>query len=320
MFRNSNPVRHFSSLIILFLAGCATPVTEKILMPPKDVPELIKSVQINTFSANSGDYGRRVTEAIRSLLVKEGYIQVVNQGGQAVLKGDVNIGRINRVTDSNSYQVKVKDRGGSKRTETRYIYTITTGVASNITYTVSKGGKAIGGNSYNITYNKQVTGSSSDEARSNAESDDSIILGQIQELAQKVVAGISPHSENWEFKPQGGSGDLDAGVEYYRKGLYPQAESYWSRVAQQAVRPEEKAAAHYNLGMLNMRNGQYPQAFANFREADKLQPANAVYMDALRKVEDAGLGQKKLEEMNPNRKRGGSGSRNRSKRSNKPGG
>ncbi len=83
MFRNSNPVRHFSSLIILFLAGCATPVTEKILMPPKDVPELIKSVQINTFSANSGDYGRRVTEAIRSLLVKEGYIQVVNGRNQS---------------------------------------------------------------------------------------------------------------------------------------------------------------------------------------------------------------------------------------------
>lgn len=280
----------------LMLAGCAKLVQEQVTMPPRDLSATVQSLSIKPFA--SSPYGARLAEELRNQLANEGYIQVSSQAGEAALSGTLILGRVNYHEYTTRYQVE-KKRNGRKYKTTERMYHLQKSLPVSVTYSVEKRGSTLGGNTFSTTYKQEWTGPSTAEARARADSDEAIILGQIKALARDIVEGISPHKELWSFKLQGaslmgGNDYLKAGIDYYTKGLYPQAEAYWSRVISEAKEPKEIAAAHYNIGVSKMREGQYEDAFKMFREADRLDPANSVYMDALVQVEKAGTGQQEL--------------------------
>jgi tetratricopeptide (TPR) repeat protein len=273
-------------------AGCATVVQEHVVMPPRDLAAPVQSLRIMPFAASL--YGAQLAEELKNQLSNEGYLQVTSQGGEATLSGTLTMGRVNYHEYRTSYQVERKDRGRTYTT-TQYLYFLQKSLPVNVTYSVQKGNTTLGGNTISLPYKRESMGSSPAEARANAIGDEMIIQHQISALARYIVAGVSPHKELWSFKLQpAGNDHLKTGIAYYERGLYPQAEAYWSRVISETKKPEELAAAHYNVGVLKMREGRYEDAFKMFREADRLEPANNLYMDALLQVEKAGSGEQEL--------------------------
>lgn len=283
----------FSALV---LAGCAKLVKEQVTMPPRDLSIPVRSLNIKPFS--SSRYGGQLADEVKNQLANEGYILVSSHDAEATLGGTLTVGRLDCRQYTTSFQVEKKEKGRKRKT-TEHLYHIKKSLPTSVTYSVEKGGSVLGGNTYSTSYEREWTGSSAAEARAAAETDEAIIQSQFGVLARQIVEGISPHKELWSFKLQGaslmgGNQYLQAGIDYYIKGLYPQAEDYWSRVISENKDPKDTAAAYYNMGVLKMREAQYEDAFKMFRDADRLDPANSVYMDALMQVERAGHGQQEL--------------------------
>lgn len=284
------------TILTLLLPGCAKLVLEQVTMPPRDLSVPVQSLNIKPFS--SSPHGARLADEVKNQLANEGYIRVSGQQGDATLTGTLTVGRLDRREYTTSFQVE-KKKNGRKYKTTEHLYHLRKSLITSATYSVEKGGSVLGGNTYSSSYEREWTAPTAGQVRAAAENDEAIVLSQFGILARQIVEGISPHKELWSFRLQGaslmgGNQYLQAGIDYYTKGLYPQAEDYWQRVISEANKPKDKAAAYYNMGVLKMRQAQYEGAFNMFREADRLDPANSVYMDALMQVEKAGQGQQEL--------------------------
>jgi tetratricopeptide (TPR) repeat protein len=285
----------FVLILLLAASACTKTIKEEVIMPPHDLSVAIKTITIRPFIGSP--YGVQFAEHLSNRLVHEGFITVMKTGSEAFLGGTLSVGNIHTQSYSNSYPVTYK-QNNQNYTTTQYVYTIKKSFEAGVTYSVDSQGRVIGGNSYSTTYEQSWNGSSLAEAQANAQSDESIIGTSLDVLVRNIIEGISPHKEFWSFKLQDAGNDyLKAGISYYEKGLYSQAEEYYKKVISQSQKSDELAAAYYDIGVLRMRQGNYQEAFDMFKEADKRSPANSVYMDALANVEKAGAGQRSIQNM-----------------------
>lgn len=289
----------FCGLLVLILSlglhGCASVVSEQVLMPPGLLNRAIGSIKVEPFKNN---YGNLFAEQIKGRLQAEGYIKVFNNDAEAVLGGILTISQIERTTYHKSYEVTKKNSQGHQYTTNVTTYFVKKAASASVTYTLTQGDKTLAGNTHTSIFNNETSGDSTSEAESKLQNDEVIVSNLLSQLVDKIIPDISPHYEQWKFELQTSGNDfLGAGAEYYKNGLYSQAEEYWKRVITEVTEPKLGAAANYNLGVLKIRQSQYDQAFNMFREADRLDPANRVYMEALAQVEKAGVGSVKLRSM-----------------------
>jgi tetratricopeptide (TPR) repeat protein len=262
---------------------------------------VIDSVQLGTFS---GNYGPKLAELVKNNITREGYIKVVDRGGQTILTGTVTVGTVDKKSHHESYQTEDKDG----RKVTKYTYYHRKQLTTQATYSLKKRGKAIAGNNFTARYDRRW--SSSDNASAaiaQAVSDDQIVVSTLNDLAWQISAAVSPHKETlsftlpctaltdylwcWKRPPS-----LKLGNEYYDKGRYDQAEKYWQQAIQESPEPYYQAAAYYSLGVLKVHDKQYGKAFEFFTKADELDPGNKVFMRALSKAENAGWHKIKIDE------------------------
>lgn len=297
---------YFALLLSLLLSACfKETVKEQVSMPPLDAEIVVSSVEVKPFL---GQYGRRLSDTVEGYLARENFVNVTDQDAEAELEGNVQIGHINIKTWTTSKQVEKENKNGKKYETTEYTYHVRKTLTSNVSYTLNKNGRVIAGNSFSENYDQEWNADSTENARAKADSDDQIIALHIDNFANNIIVSCCPHEVTWDFDLQEGglfgSKLLKAGVRYYKEGLYSQAEDYWKRVISTSKTNKDQAAAYYNLGVLEMRNRRYAEAFNYFREADLLQPGNSTYMDALNRVEQAGQGERKLRQMHSERQRG----------------
>ncbi|EDN66598.1 hypothetical protein BGP_2338 [Beggiatoa sp. PS] len=79
---------------------------------PTNVDFKIESVEVLPFSSNYRIYGSKMAELVKNDITHEGYIKVVDRGGQAMLTGTISIGQI----DKNAHYKKheSEDKKGKK--------------------------------------------------------------------------------------------------------------------------------------------------------------------------------------------------------------
>jgi tetratricopeptide (TPR) repeat protein len=283
------------ALLSLGMQGCAPTVNEQVLMPPMLMDQIIGSVEVEPFTSQ---YGGMLADRVKGRLQAEGHIRVVDKDAEAVLAGTLTLSKIEKTSYHKSYEVTRKNSQGRKYTTTETNYYVNKTASASATYTLVQRGRTLAGNTHTATFKNETSGDSSSEAEAKMANDEVIVANLLGQLVDKIIPDISPHREQWSFELQtGGNNFLDAGADYYKKGLYAQAEQYWTRVIAEGLEPKERAAANYNMGVLKIHQSQYEQAFQMFREADRLVPANGVYMEALAKVEKAGVGTAKLRSM-----------------------
>mgnify|MGYP003572378727 CR=1 FL=1 len=295
-------------IVCCLLAACKKPmVKEAALMPPIDTNTVVQSVQVQAFSSNQSGYGARIADLVKNGITREGQISVLNQGGEAILTGTLTLGKIDSKAYHKSSEV-TEEKDGRKYTKTVYTYYYRKQLTANATYSLNRGSQAIAGNNFATNYDQEWNAETAAEASAKSLNDEEIISICLDTLAEDIVLAVSPHQQNLAFELQKGSHlkwdvwnlphkGLKLGVDYYEKGLYPQASQYWNQVLEQATEPRDQAAAHYNLGVYEVHEGNYGKAFSHFREADGLVPNKTLYMQALKKVERAAQGRNELKMM-----------------------
>jgi tetratricopeptide (TPR) repeat protein len=261
---------------------------------PINVDFKINSVEVRPFSSNYQGYGDKMADLVKNNITREGYIKVVNQGGQAVLTGTISIGRFDKKSYHKKYEMK--DKEGNKKVYYTYYYRKQ--LATDATYSLKQGNKQIAGGNLTENYDRKWSGENAAEARSQATSDDGIITSSLNALARRIVKGISPHQSTRLF-PIPCSSFVDKlmcwnrpettklGAEYYKNRRYDQAEKYWQQTLKNEQKPEYKAEAHYLIGVLRVKDNKFADAFRQFKRADELEPGNDLYMRALSQAEEA---------------------------------
>lgn len=280
-----------------WLVACTGPTARPgVEVKAQDIDFLPDSLEVQPFSANQRNYGAKLTALVKTGIANEKYLKVVEHGGQTILSGTLTIGRVN--TNSHCKPYEIEDKDGKK--VTKYTCYYRKQFTSQATYSLSKGGKVIAGNNFTDNYDSEWHGETAAEARTKAISDENILTNSLNTLARQIVSAVSPHQETWSFPLATGVAwqfwkrhpSLKLGIQYYKSRRYDQAEKYWNQAIKQAVEPQDKAAAHYNIGVLRVHEGKYANAFRLFKKADELDPGNYLYMRALTKAEEAGWNQK----------------------------
>jgi len=305
-----NLARIILSVLIcsIMLSACGPTVSMQVEVPPDNLRQPISSICISSFS---GKHGALLVSKIKSRIYKENYITLRQSAADATLKGTLSIGRIEKDSYSKSYVSK----DGKRHTT----YNALKKASGMVTYTLMKGNKVLASGDHSYDYIDSSSGSSSSEARSGLDTDTQVIGSISSNLAIMVMKDITPHQETWKFTLQGagigsyyeGNDFLKAGVDYYQAGRFNQAEEFWQRVIDSSAQPEERAAAHYNMGVSYTRQKLYKDAYHMFQEADSTQPANSVYMEAMTLVERASLSDRSLtRKWRPGKKQTSSTNRN----------
>jgi tetratricopeptide (TPR) repeat protein len=261
-----------------------------VKMPAQDIRAdiCINSIEVRPFSSNQRNDGTKLAALVKNGIAKQGYIKVVNKGPQtAILTGKLTLGDIKKSKPYRRTQ-ETKDERGRKLIKHSYHYRKQ--LNGSVTYTLKKGRVEIATNNFTEGYGRTWTGQTKAEAKARAAPDEQIITSVLNALARNIVYAISPHQEMKSFSLSSGGNHpgINLGIQYYKKRRYDQAEKYWHQVIGQTNDSKDKASAHYNIGILKVRDGNYAQAFERFRQADILAPGNDLYISALTQVEDAG--------------------------------
>jgi tetratricopeptide (TPR) repeat protein len=282
--------------LIFGLLGACSKATIPIsyVSTPTNVDFKINSVQVRSFSSNQRGYGDKMAELVKNDITREGFIKVVDRGGQTKLTGTISIGRIDKKAHYKKHEWEDKD--GKKHVS--YTYYFRKQFTTQATYSLKKGNKQIAGGNLTEDYDKEWSGENASEAKANSASDDQIIISSLNVLARQIVSAVSPHKAIRSF-PIPCSSLVDKlrcwnrpettklGAKYYEKGRYDQAEKYWQQTIENEQKPEYQAEAHYLIGVLRVKDELYPKAFRRFQQADELDPGNDFYMNALSQAEKA---------------------------------
>jgi len=286
------PVKMTSiTLFFALLSACSTAVKEEVLVPPKALNQAVSSVMIKPFS---GAYGKLLSTQLQGKLKSEGHIDVRNLGSEAILNGEIIVSNVNEERYSKKREVTKKRENGTKYKTIKTTYYVSWRASASVSYSLLQNGVVLAAHRHDTNVSVTEQGESTAQAKAYLPTKEAMALSMLTNLTDKIVHDISPHKEIWSFNLQGGNDLLSAGIEYYKKKLYSQAEGYWERALNTSDAPEDIAAAAYNLGVLRMREGRLSDAFSLFQKADSLQPVNSTYMEALRQVEQAGQGKEVL--------------------------
>lgn len=295
----------FSLILIiasLAISGCATnSVRMDVDLPATDIDSVASPIRIEAFKSKSRDLGSQVSSLIESGLAREGYVDVVPSGGKAQLTGEINLSRLETNRDSSSHQVTVKE-DGKKRKETRYTYTYNQKMNGTLNYRLKQGNRVLATNSFEVNFDETDSGSSSADARQSAKTESQIENSILNQLARKVVMGISPHKASVAVDLMmggkqgiGGHKSLKLGKVYMENGRSDQAISIWQQALNEPdLRDKDKASLLYNIGVVYEAKGKFVEAFQNFSRADQTLPGNKTVISAFNRVEGKALSAKKF--------------------------
>ena len=304
------------ALFFGLLGACSKAIIPiNYIATPTNVAFKINSVEMRPFSSNRQGYGEKMSELVKNYMTREGHIKVVDRGGQTVLTGSINIGRIDK--KSHNKKSETEDKEGNKKVTYTYYYRKQ--LATDATYSLKQGNKQIAGDNLTDNYSREWSGQTAAEAQAQATSDDQIITSNLNALARRIVRGISPHQATRSF-PIPCSSLVDKlwcwnrpettkkGAKYYKNRRYDQAEKYWQQTLKNEQNPEYQAEAHYLIGVLRVKESKFAEAFRRFQKADALVPGNDFYMKALSQAEDAKWNQNLMTNtFNPTSGYGGTG-------------
>lgn len=298
--------KNVSSLIFvvssLVLSGCASnSVRMDVDLPATDVDSVASPIRIEAFTSTTRDLGTQISSLIESGLAREGYVDVVQNGGKAQLTGEVNLSRLETNRDSSSHQVTVKE-DGKKRKETRYTYTYNQKMNGTLNYRLKQGSRVLATNSFEVNFDETNSGSSSGDARQSAKTESQIINSILNQLARKVVTGISPHKATVAVDLMlggsqgiGGHKSLKLGKVYMENGRSDQAISIWQQALNEPkLSDKDKASLLYNIGVVYEAKSKFVEAFQNFSRADQTLPGNKTIISAFNRVEGKALSAKKF--------------------------
>ncbi|MDD5272336.1 MAG: DUF6340 family protein [Methylovulum sp.] len=285
-------------LSLIMLAGCAPKVMHSFIVDaPAKYPSslVIKEIEVLPFEGN-GQYGQTIGILIKSGISHEGYINVVPGAGY-VVTGNLTIGDVYKNSREKAYECSEYDPNTKKSyKKTCYSYYHTKKTITKVGYILQdkSSGSTIIGDSFTSNFDRTwESGTSVADAEASASTDDAIITASIEELAQKVVADVTPHKMTVSRELQKGDDDnIGLGITYLEKGRADQAVAIWDQVINQSLKTEDKAAAYYNIGVVKESQGLYKDAFELYSKSNVLMPKEELYMEAMTRVE----GMKKDEE------------------------
>jgi Ca-activated chloride channel family protein len=92
---------------------------------------------------------------------------------------------------------------------------------------------------------------------------------------QQYPAATEAYQKALEQNPASVTGLFNAGNALYRQKQLEQARKAMEQAARHAARPEQKAAAHYNLGNTYMAERKWQEAVDVYKQSLRLNPADA---------------------------------------------
>lgn len=269
----------------MILVGCAPPIHTFTVVAPAKFPETmsIKSIEVRPFkvlSKQGKNYSIQLKKIIEAGIANEGFIKVVNNNSKTLLAGDVFFGKLQQ----SKYRTSYKTKKGTYRIY-HFVKKIT--ISGNYSLFDQNEKRTIIGDSFNINFDRKWTSSQNyGEAKASASSDEQIIHLALKQIANKIVSGVSPHKERIKRELKKGSdSNIELGITYLVNGRVDQAVAIWDQVVNNTVKPQDKAAAYYNIGVVKEARGQYKDAFELFSKANSFDIKEELYMKAMTRVE-----------------------------------
>ena len=280
----------FISLAFLFSACGAKKYSFEIDAPPKySSKHVFKNMSVKNFNTNQHQYEQNIISMLKSGIAKEGYITMVQNGGDATLTGILHIGRVSKDMDERSYECKKKIDGKKVKT-TCYSYTYRKKHLLKVDYSLrsNKDNSTVYGDSISEEFSDSwYSGSSPSDARGSATSDDKIINDSLKKIAEKIIKAVTPHKETVSRELEEGDSDsVKLGITYIKNGRVEQALAIWDQCIANAESKEDVASSYYNIGVLKESKGEYRDAFAIYSKANALFPQKELYIKAMTRVEN----------------------------------
>jgi tetratricopeptide (TPR) repeat protein len=236
---------------------------------------------------------------VKSGIAKEGYIKIVENGGEATLSGMLNIGRVQGEATKSSYEC-TKKRDGKKYKTTCYTYTYKKSHTVKLDYTLkgNRDNSTIYGDSLSESFDDSWSSSNSaSDARMKAKADEQIIHDLLKTIADKVVKAVTPHKETVSRELQEGDSDnIKLGITYIENGRVEQALAIWDQCTVKLKKPKDIAAAYYNIGVIKESTGEYSNAFNLYSKANEILPKEELYIKAMTRAENLSKRVKKVRE------------------------
>ena len=281
-------------IIMIFIAFILTACSPKeysfqIDAPPKYSSKyLFKSMSVKNFNTNQAQYEKNIITMLKGGIANEGYISIVQNGGDATLSGIVHIGTVSENMKTNSYECKKKVNGKKVKT-TCHSYTYSKKHLLKVDYSLrsNRDNSTVFGDSITEEFNHNwYSGSSASNAKSLATSDDKIINDSLKKIADKIVKAVTPHKETVSRELEEGDSDsVKLGITYVENGRLEQALAIWDQCIANAESKEDVASAYYNIGVIKESKGNYRDAFAIYSKANTLFPTKELYIKAMTRVE-----------------------------------
>jgi tetratricopeptide (TPR) repeat protein len=281
-------------IIFMFLAFILTACSPKeysfeIDAPPKYSSEhVFKSMSVKKFTTNKSQYEQNIITMLKGGIAKEGYIKIVQNGGDSTLSGILHIGEISKNMDKSSYECKKKVDGKKVKT-TCYSYTYTKKHLLKVDYSLrsNRDNSTVFGDTISEEFSDSwYSSSSASGAKSSATSDDKIINDSLKKIADKITKAVTPHKETISRELEEGKSDsVKLGITYIENGRVEQALAIWDQCIAKAESKEDVASSYYNIGVIKESKGEYRDAFAIYSKANMLLPQKELYIKAMTRVE-----------------------------------
>lgn len=252
----------------------------------------IQAIQVRAFDVNSNyhrDEARQLQNMIKNGIAQEGYIQALERGGDALIKGDLNIGKLR----TDNYRKSYETDDGMRYT---YYYTKKLPITGDFSLVDRRSNRVIVGDSFSYSFDKEWRSSDSpSEAKAEAWTNERILHGLLEQISQKIVWTVSPHKETVTRKLEKGSDkSIRLGNKYLENNSPDQAILIWKEVLERSDAPKDIAAAHYNIGVVMEARGEFDKAKSMFEEANLLWPERELYIEARERVRKAESRQRRL--------------------------
>jgi tetratricopeptide (TPR) repeat protein len=279
----------FTSLTFLLTACSPKEYSFEIEAPPKySSQHVFKSMSVKNFNTNQHQYEQNIISMLKGGIAKEGYISIVQNGGDSTLSGILHIGKVITAMDKSSYECKKKIDGKKVKT-TCYSYTYSKKHLLKIDYSLrsNRDNSTVFGDTLSEEFSDSwYSSSSASGAKSLATSDDKIINDSLKKIANKIIKAVTPHKETVTRELEEGKSDsVKLGVTYIENGRVEQALAIWDQCIAKAESKEDVGASYYNIGVIKESKGEYRDAFAIYSKANALLPRKELYIKAMTRVE-----------------------------------
>ncbi|MBF0219015.1 MAG: tetratricopeptide repeat protein [Gammaproteobacteria bacterium] len=296
----ANPKIIFSlhiTLLLLLLQGCSSTISvSREINYPSAKGLNIHSITLDRFSSNQNSGADTLRQQIIANLNRDQFVSVVPEGGEGVLTARLQWDDLRH--DSWREEHRYKDR-------ISYSYHLKLQRSLTVNYRLTTPDGEVG-DAISDTFSEEYQSSESQrQANSKAPTNNEIDLQLLRHIATRIARDIAPHRAAYAFEFHKGKDDnLELGIRYVEKGRNEQAEAIFQQVLQRSPKNEDRAAALYNLGLLQEIAGRYNEAFVHYRDANQMNLKETLYLDALsrieRRVDEEAMFQKQTQQVSPN--------------------